>query len=1034
MRAPNVLSISPGLPFLETFVAGLIAGEVVRDFEPGDDPLALTDTTIYVPTRRAAVALHEVFLARAGTASILPPRILPLGALEATETELFLAEPDPVAAGLPLPPAASPIWRRLRLAHLIQRWARAVGGALRYVDADGRQEVDRREKFSVASSTVDAFALAGDLASLIDEMLIEDVEWRALDDLRMASFDQYWRITSTFLSIAIDLWPKVLAEAGLVDPARRQIALVAAQAAALAEGRAAGPVLAIGSTGTNKATARLLAAIARAPRGAVVLPGLDLDLDEPSWALVSGKIGAGQEPSHGHPQAAMARLLPILEITRADVRALGAPEPKHAERVRLVAEALRPADTTDQWRGYRRKVAQKIIAAALEGVSLIEAADEREEALCLAIAMREILETPGRTGALVTPDRELARRVRGELARWDIEVVDTGGEPLAARPLGALARLVAAAGASDLAARDATALLAHPLAAFGRARTEVARLATLLEIGVLRAVALDDKTVDEIFSAAQALAKDRHAHPAQRAISTSDWRAMEALWEEARAALAPLREIADAQPLDRWAAAHRETIANVAAEADTDEADALETLFDELLKDHPPLDLDAESYGIFFGRLATEATLRAGERPHPRLAIYGLLEARLIAADVMLLGGLDETIWPPQAKTDAFLNRPMRAELGLTSPERRIGQTAHDFAQEMGTQTIILSRARKRAGAPTVASRFLLRLEALSGRPWDMVRARGRDIVALAYALDRSPTAPVAAKRPRPTPPVALRPTGLSVTQIETLRRDPYSVYASRILELAPLPRIGSEIDASEFGSLMHGALHTFARAKAAAGTVDERHDSLEAILREAFAAALRDPTFQTFRWAVIEKAMEVFLSFDSQQRETTREISTETTGKLEITLADLTSFRLSARADRLDHHRDGTATLIDYKTGQPPSNKEVRVGFAPQLTLEAGILRHGGFGTPHLGEMRATYLKLGGKDGGRVQVIKFDNEPFDDVVARHLDGARQLLSSFRLVDTGYPSRPFPKYAKDYGNYDHLARVREWSFAAEDET
>ncbi len=1033
MRVPNVLTVSPALPFLETFVAALRAGEVVPGFAPGDDPLALADATIYVPTRRAAVALRETFLRSAGAPSMLPPRILPLGALEATETELILAEPDPAAAGLPLPPAASQVWRRLRLAQLIQSWAKAIGGALRSIDETGRAVTDATEPFQVATSAVDAFALAGDLASLIDEMLIEGVAWRELTDLNMASFDDYWRITTTFLSIAIERWPEILAEAGLVDPATRQIALVDAQARQLAEGRVAGPVIAIGSTGTNKATARLLAAIARAPQGAVVLPGLDQDLDDVSFALAAGDGDEQREASHGHPQAAMARLLPILGIARADVRVLGAPTPDRAARVRFVSEALRPADTTDLWRGFRKRTSQKTMAAALADVILIEAADEREEALCLAIALREALETPGRTAALITPDRELARRVRGELLRWNIEIADTGGEPLANRPLGVLARLIAAAAASGLAARDMTALLGHPLAAFGRPRAEVARLARDLEIGVLRVVQLDGRERAEIFAEARAAAAEPTAHPAQKAIRDDTWAALAALWDGVAACVAPLRDLKGAQPLDRWVAAHRAAVQAAAAPADPVETEALDALFDELSGDASILEFEPPGYGILFGRLAGEIMLRTTDRPHPSLAIYGLLEARLLPADVVLLGGLDETIWPPQARSDPFLNRPMRAALGLSSPERRIGQTAHDFAQAMGHRTIIISRAKKRGGAPTVASRFLLRLEALADKAWPAVRARGAATIELAHALDRPLTAPKPAMRPCPRPDVALRPTRLSVTRIETLRRDPYSIFASHVLQIAPLPQIGTGIDFGELGSRMHDALHAFASAPEADGSPKVRRDKLLAILEEEFAHALRDPSFRAFRWTSLQKAADLFLAFDADQRVVAREITTETTGKLDLLLADGSPFVLSARADRIDFNRDGSALLVDYKTGQPPGLNEVKVGFAPQLTLEAAILRGGGFGRSHPGAIAATYVKLGGREGGRLVELDFKDDTFDAVVERHFDGAQRLLSAFRCEKTGYPSRPFPKFAKDYGDYDHLARLREWSLAGEEE-
>ena len=1039
MRAPSVFTISPALPFIDTFVDAFLRGEVVGGVSR-DDPLALADVTVFVPTQRSGGALAEAFLRRAAAPSMVLPRILPLGALETTEPEAILAQPEPVGAHLPLPPAATPIWRRLQLAALIQGWARSLGGALCRIDAAGGRTLDEREAFRVATSPVDAFALAGDLAGLIDEMLIEDVGWHALDDLHMASFDDYWRITTTFLGIAVDEWPKILAEHERIDPARRQIALVAAQADRLLGASAGGPVVAIGTTGSNRATARLLAAIAAAPRGAVVLPGLDQHLDERAWTLVGGAIEAHEEPSFGHPQAAMARLLPALGVTRADVVPLGAPGPAGAARARFVAEAMRPADTTDLWRDYRRAVSPKAVAEALAGVTLVEAADEREEALCLAVAMREILQAPGRTGILVTPDRELARRVRGELLRWSIEVSDSGGEPLARRPIGVLASLAVAAAASGMAARDLGALLAHPLAAFGRPREQVARLARLLDVGVLRcglAVGRgDDEAVARLFALARDAAAARHAHPARAEIAGGDWAAMEALWRDVAAALAPLwGGDAEDRGLDDWAGAHAAVVARVADASEAydapDEADALDRLFDELaVRDDATLRMGAADYALFFGRLAAEVTLPNTERPHPRLHIYGLLEARLMPADVVLLGGLDEAIWPPQAKSDPFLNRPMRHDLGLSPPERRLGQAAHDFAQAMGHGTVVLSRARKRGGSPCVPSRFLLRLQALAGRRWDDCRERGQRLRAFARLLDHPGKPPAAIVRPQPKPSLALRPERLSVTQIETLRRDPYAIYAATILRLAPLGQAGEVLDAGTFGSLVHDVLHRFCGHPAAHGEAAARRATLLDLTREAFAPHLGDPVFVTFRWPVILRTLDMFLRFDAKQRETARNVVVETTGTLTVKLVDGTAFTLSARADRIDFHHDGTATLIDYKTGQPPGTREVRVGFAPQLTLEAAILRGGGFGVRHLGPLAATYLKLGGKDGGFPRPLAFEEEPFADVVDRHFAGLLRLLSAFRDPDIGYPSRPFPKFAKSTGDFDHLARVREWSLSA----
>lgn len=1045
MRAPQVFTISPALPFLETFVDSFFAGEIVAGVGPG---LELADATIYVPTQRAAQELGETILRRRGGASAVLPRILPLGALEGTEATLLLTEPDPLAAGLPLPPAASPVWRRLRLGVLIQSWAQSVAGALRRVGGDGVLHTDPTERFRVATSAVDAFALAGELADLIDELRIEGIAWHELDDLAMAGFDDYWRLTTHFLSIAFEAWPRVLAEAGLLDPSARQMALVEAQTRQLREGHLSGPVVAIGSTGTSRATAQLLAAIASAPAGAVVLPGLDRELDEAAWSLVAGASPAGpggtapkaaDVPCFTHPQAALARLLPILRVRRQDVRDLGTPEPARATRARFVAEALRPADTTDQWRGLRKSLTTKLLHEALADVALIEAADERAEALAIAVALREVLERPHETAALITPDRELARRVRGELLRWDIEVDDSGGEPLANRPVGVLTRLLATAAAAlpgpgapkASGATELGALLAHPLTTFGRPRAEIARRAAQIDVAVLRVVPLTGRAPGDLFARAQALAGEPHAHPAQKRLQAGDWAAMADVFSRTLAALAPLA-LSGEQDLATWVDAHRAALAAVMAEGPEDELEALETLFDELA-DGATLRVDARGYGLLLDGLMRELVLRNTERPHPRLRILGLLEARLLTADLVVLGGLDETVWPPPARTDAFLNRPMRHDLGLTPPERRIGQTAHDFTQALGARRVILTRAEKRGGSPCVPSRFLLRLEALGGEAWTACRERGQTLLRLAALVDRPDKAPLSATRPRPRPDPALRPKALSVTQIETLRRDPYAIYAAHILKLAPLPVLPDDFDARDYGNRLHDVLHAFSHDPAAAADAPTRRAALLARLEDMFAADRADPAFGSFRWPLLLRSAELFLTFDAERRRGAREILTEIRGVMRLELADTSTFTLTARADRIDVDQDGAVTLIDYKTGQVPGVNEVEVGLAPQLTLEAAILMAGGFPAPPGGPIRATYVRLGGRNGGIIRELSFKDTPFEMVARRHLDGLRRLLSSYRAPQTGYPSRLVPKYARRDGDYDHLARAREWDLATQDE-
>ena len=1040
----RVFTIAPGAPFLQTFAAALLEGRVVEGFSRRLGPLELAEATIYVPTRRAANALAGELARAIDRPSILLPRILPLGALEETETGLFFDEAGLDGAyELGLPEGMGEIARRMRLAGLILTWARALSHAIVSVDAQGKYECDSRESFLVATTAADAWHLSGELANLIDELIIEDVAWKRLDPLVLPEFDRYWRITLDFLNIAIEQWPESLREQGLVDKARRQVALIEAQGRRVQDGTLSGPVIAVGSTGTNRATARLLLAIARAPKGAVVLPGLDLDLDDRAWAMIAGDPGQSIAASFTHPQAALSRLLGLLQVRREVVVSLGEAIPNLVMRGKFVSEALRPAESTGEWVAYRGSVDA---SDALHGVSLIEAADEREEALALAIAMRHVLETPCETAALVTPDRNLARRVRAELLRWGVDAEDSAGEPLSASPIGALARLAIACAASKMAAPDLAALLTHPLLRLGLSREDVARRAALLEIGMLRSATaagcLAERIVGEpsaLIVAARDEANGPFAHPAKKRISAEEWASLEDLLVRLGAQFAPLLNLRGKLTLDRWVAAHRDTIEAIAGsedhDADREDRAALDALFDELLQDAPDhMTFGVESYGLFFAAVAREIILRGAKQVHPRLQILGLLEARLVDADVMLLGGLDETVWPPQARTDAFLNRPMRAALGLTPPERKLGQTAHDFAQAMGKGKVILSRARKRHGAPVVASRLLRRMAALGRKDWEACRERGDYYLRLAQAIDRPASITPPSERPLPKPPVELRPTRLSVTQIETLRRDPYAIYAEKILGLKQLDPLGGVLGAGEFGSAIHAALERFVDAHAVGPMPPDAREKLRALFREELTAQLQDADFVALRWPRLENTIDFYLGFEARRRDKIKVIKTECEGKLDIPLDDGSIFTLTARADRIEHNSDGTITLVDYKTGTPPGTNEIFVGFAPQLTLEAAMAVRGAFNLGWSVEtIEALYLKLGGMRGGEEKPVEFAQANFKDVAEDHYRGLIALLDQFRDPAIAYPPRPFPKFAKRYNTYDHLARVKEWSLGGEPE-
>ena len=744
VRQPRVFTIPSGAPFLPVLSRALLDGVLVDGFPGAGGAMALADATIYVPTQRAAQALAKALLSASGARSLLLPRIAPLGAFEPDETATFFeAEPDE-APRPALPAAVGALTRRHALACLTRAWGRALSGAIREVDADGRLVVDPSEPALVAATPAQAYALAGDLATLIDDMIIEGAPWTKLETLAPDLYDSYWRITLDFLKIAFAHWPEWLAERGLIDRAKRVALLIENEIKAVEGGAGRGPTIIAGSTGANRATARLIAAIARSAQGAVVLPGLDLNLDDRAWAM----IGASDESQGlaGHPQALLHRLIGVIGVGRDDVTTLGSPSLALALRSAFVSEALRPAESTDRWRDRERALSPPAVAAALEGVTIVVADNENEEALALAIAMRETLETPGKTAALITPDPAIARRVSAELARWGVEIEDSAGRTLGQSPAGALARLILEA-AIEFAPRSFLALLAHPAARFGRARADVEGAARALELAIFRAIPLgplDD--LDQAFAAARQAAADPRAHPAVRRVGEAGRQAAEALARDVASALAPLRALKPTASLRDCLALHREALSSAVAglEAAEEDARGFEPLI-ELMEEWTEAAADAfpcalREYAVLFDDALAAVRAPPASGGHPRLQILGLLEARLLSFDCALLAGLDEKVWPPAVETDAFLNRPMRAALGLSAPERRIGQTAHDFAAALGAREAVLSRSKKRGGAPTVASRFLQRIVAAGGASSEAMRQaeeRGKRYLEFARALDQ---------------------------------------------------------------------------------------------------------------------------------------------------------------------------------------------------------------------------------------------------------------------------------------------------------
>ncbi|MBI1238237.1 MAG: double-strand break repair protein AddB [Alphaproteobacteria bacterium] len=971
----NIFTIAPGAPFLERLAAGVRAS-----FTQAKDPLALSELRILVPTRRAARSLAFHFAQSAAASSTLLPQILPLGDVD--EEALAIADPRD---DLALPPAIAPQRRRLLLARLIEAARQGLGPV----------PIDQ------------ALALADSLAGFLDECQTHNADLEALRELVPEGLAGHWQATLDFLHLLKDVWPALLEAESAIDPARRRNLLMEALTARWRETAPAAPIIAAGSTGSIPATATLLKVIARLPNGRVVLPGLDQQLERAAWEALP--------PTH--PQFGLKQLLERMEIAREDVRPWTDDDEHPSPRARLLSEALRPAEASDHWSALVDR-ARDALAAGFQGLRVAEFVNEQAEATAIAIALRDALETPKATAALITPDRLLARRVVAELRRWEIAADDSGGVSLLATAPGAFLTLLADAVATRFAPNALLAAIRHPLAQAGMPVGQFHRLADQFELAALRGL----RPAPGLAGLAARIETIESEGARERATR---------FLERFGACVAPLADLdpTSTHPIGTLLAAHAAAADALAQDEDGEAAalwsgeagEAAARLIDDLPGAAPSdLALTLEDYARFIRYLIDAETIRPQRDASPRVFIWGPLEARLQSADFIVLGGLNEGTWPARSDADLWASRPMRETLGLDAPERRIGLAAHDFAQGAAQPRVLLTRSQREEGAPTTPARWLTRLLILAdgagiGAVRDTVLAEFTSLLDDAPRTER-PGAPAA------TPPLAARPREVSVTRIEAWRRDPYRFYAEHILRLRELDPIDAPAGARDRGILLHGILQAYAERFPYPPGETALND-LMVIAARRFEPFLDDPAVRAFWLPRFRTAAEALIARDRAILSDVVSIASEVDGAITVP-APAGPITLRARADRLELHPDGSISILDYKSGKVPTADEVKSFFAPQLPLEGMIAERGGFAA--IGARRVRdFIYLSLKGDGKTPLL---GEPMDapPLIALSAERLAARFEAFDNPEQAYHSRPHAQFRRARDAFEHLARVREW--------
>ena len=950
----NVYTIPSHRSFADALAVGL-----VKRF--GKDRLGLARGRVLLPNNRAVRTVTDAFV-RASGKGLLLPRLIPVGDPEIGDRAGGAIE---AMESLQPPPAIEPTERLLKLASLV-----GIEGS-----AEGLR-------------------LGAELARTLDAMLVEEI---APAELRTAveetsELATHWEKSLEKLRLIYDAWPHILADNGLIDLAERRNRLLHGLADSWKSAPPAGFTVAAGITTAAPAVAALVSRVARMPDGMVVLPGLWLEdvLPEEEWgALGPGEDGRGET---AHPQFHLKLLLDRIGVNRAEVqrwRWSGRAASPPARRSRAVAKAMAAPDYSHKWKDLTTA------ARRLGGIRLAELPDPAAEAQAIALALRESIETPDKTAALVTPDRQLAGRVAALLRRWGIEADDSAGRPLSQLAAGTLLLGIASAAAEDLAPVPLLALLKHPLVGGGGDERpqwleNVRRLDRALRGPRPRAglAGLDARFAEK--EAARA-------------------------WNAVRDGVTGLHGLLqDAMPLSRFAALIGEAATSLAGDSawrGPDGRMAAEMLAELQTSDSASrLTVSAESAVPILRQLLDERAVRPPYGGHPRIFIWGLLEARLQRADLVILGGLNEGVWPGLPAPDPWLPPKVRATLGMPTLEFRIGLAAHDFASALGAREVLITRARRDGRSPTVASRFLLRLDAISGGlPRDITLER------ITRALD-DPGIPQPVDRPAPSPPREQRPEKISVTSVDRLKADPFAFYANSILRLRVVDPVDADHSARWKGEAGHKVFEEWLlndecapdklRSRAERLLADE---AIHPMLRALWAPRL----LEAIDWIVEMER--------SNQTEGRRPLKAEINGE-----TSLSGILVHGRADRIDRLPGGGVAIIDYKTGKPPSQKAVDEGFALQLGLLGLIGRAGGFdgvsGEPEsfeywsLQRYRGTFGRLmrPDKDMEPGEFLAHAGRNFAVVAADYLTGTKPFEAKLN-----------PAYAP-YGDYDQLMRLEEW--------
>ena len=999
------------IPAFRPFVRDLAAG-IVR-LAPTADQLARV--RILLPNRRSAATLKAAFIDILDGRAHFLPQMMPIGDVDETASDILATSLlDPASH---LVPPLDETARHLILARLVR--------AMR---------LSRPHAGSSPIAPAGAFALAASLAEFIDQTYHADSPIDELEKIIPAELAQHWDEILQFLQIVLSRWPDILNDMNRQDPTKHRLALMDLQIESWRNSPPETPVILAGSTGSLPKTQQMMQAVAALPKGMVVFPG-------PDACPISDEDIKAIEADSGHPMHQIMMTCRVLDLTINDLTlwpvsqepvSKERPAQKHVQARRaLLTELFRPAPQTRKWRSLKEECTA-IGPDSLDGLRLIYADDMHHEAHIITALMRQTLEHPDKTAMLVTPDRKLARYVRGLLLKWDIDVDDSAGTPLIDTRTGQYLKLLIDWGEQGGTASSLLALAKHPFSSGGLSKGAFDRSMCRLERAILRGYLTD--------SSAQGIRQ------AIKDSSHKDKREMLEFYEaHILRPLAPILDLKDApHDLANLADAHGQAAESlVQTEVENEAIEHLwgrpdgrmavslfKALAESRLFPQCKHELKLSEYGQVFTTLCAEHVVRKPWTKHPRLNILSPVEARMMMADLVILSSVNEGVWPPHSQGDPWINETIRKALNLPNRQWRTGLSAHDFFMMASQPEVIITRSDRTDDTLTIRSRWLIRLDAVlrATALEDKAKPDVPDDIAAAINAHKCKGEHKPITRPLPCPELALRPRRLSATELDVLIGDPYQIYAKKILKLRALDAIDKRPDAALRGTLIHEILAEFIREFPIGQPLPE--EATEHLVKKAeikFSPYFAYAPVKNFWMKRFMLIADWFVKNEEIRRMHLQHSFVEIKGSIDYD-TPFGVVMVTAKADRLDIDREGHLAIIDYKTGRLPSAEKVKNGRATQLLTEAVIAHKHGFGDmdkemlSSIDGLEYWHLKGNKTKPAEIKHVMPSGLVLDDVDS-HIAA---LVRRFDHPDAPYESEPDPAHRPDFSDYRHLARVREW--------